>query len=234
MRAKIEKDKNYFRKGGHNLDKHFKEKNRLQEIFLGKYKKPILVHSTPLKKDFVQILKDGKLRLPLDHGRKKKCPYMEKLLGIDNCIYFSLGFPYAARYEFKYSFIFDSKILRQLKYYSKTPVWMVYKRIVDTIYEEDPEYLNILKSKNKICEEIVNNYLHRKINGKVRSSFDFWKDEYAIFNWVQNYSNKKKINKIIKNTSKEFLVKYPISSKLAEKQCIERYVPEILSKKEFL
>ena len=228
----MKKRKNHFKKDRYKFDEQVKERHRIQKIFLKKYGKPVLVHSTPLKKNFVRILKESKLKLPLDHCVEKKCPYMEKLVGVDNCLYFSLGFPYVTRYSFKYSLIFDLDMLKKLEYHSKIPVWSTYKRIVDFIYEKDPEYFKVLRSKNKICEEVVDRYLHTVFEGKTRNFIDFWRDEKTIFEWVQDYPNQKEIKKIIKDTSKEFLVKYPDSSKLAKKQCLERYIPEILSKKE--
>jgi hypothetical protein len=220
-----------FKKDNYNFDEQIKERHRIQRIFLKYYGKPVLVHSTPLKKNFLRILDDKKLILPLDHVIEKKCPYMEKVIGIDNCIYFSLGFPYAVRYKFKYSLIFDLDLLKELKYYSGIPVWSIYKRIVDFIYEENPEYLNNLKSKSKICQEVVERYLYKIQDEKTRVFFDFWRDEKNIFEWVMNYPKQKNIKKIIREVSSEYLVKYPKSIKFSKEQSLSKYNPEILSKK---
>jgi hypothetical protein len=224
--------KDHFKKDNYDFKAQIKERHRLQKILLKKYGKPILVHSTPLKKNFVQILKEGKLKLPFDLGAEKKCPYMEKAIGLDNCIYLSLGFPYATRYRFKYSLIFDLGFLKELEYYNSNPAWNTYKKIVDYIYSKSPEYFEELKKKNKVCKEIADRYLYDPNNGKVRSFIDYWRDEKNLFEWIKNYPKQRMIKKIIKETGPSCILKFPSSAKHAKEKYMTRDTLEVISRKE--
>jgi hypothetical protein len=224
--------KDHFKKDNYDFKAQIKERHKLQKILLKKYGKPILVHSTPLKKNFVQILKEGKLKLPLDLDMEKKCPYMEKAMGLDNCIYLSLGFPYATRYRFKYSLIFDLSFLKELEYYNSNPAWKTYKKIVDYIYSESPEYFEKLKEKSKICKEIANRYLYDSVNGKTRNFIDYWRDEKNLFEWIKDYPKQRMIKKIIKETGPSCILKFSSATKHAKEKYMTRDTLEVISRKE--
>ena len=48
---------------------------------------------------FKKILQEGKLKLP--KFSQKTTPHMEKLLGINKAIYYSVGFVYFTAYDWK-------------------------------------------------------------------------------------------------------------------------------------
>lgn len=224
--------KHHFKKDVLSVQEGIKLRNDILSIFVKKYKRPVLVHSTNIKKNFKSILLDGKIKLPLDHSFEKKCPHMEKLLKIDNCVYLSIGFIYPVRYDFKYSLIFSLDSLKELEYYSRPLPWGCYRAIVDYIFEKDRSYFDKLKEKSKVCNQVVDKYLNVENDGKKRVFFDFWKDEKNIYEWLASYSNQKVLIKIINKKKKEIFVKYPESISSAKELAFSEKVPEILSRKE--
>lgn len=226
--------KNHFKnkdRSEKGIDEQVKLRYWWMEKFSEKYGAPVLVHSTPVKKNFIRILNDGKLLLPKQHGNVKKTCLMEEFIGMRDSIFFSLGFVYVVSYDFKYSFIFDLSLLKELEYYENPISWEIYKRFADYIYENDQDYFEILKSKSITSEQIVNRYLFENYKIKKRVFFDFWKDEQNIFNWATNYSDKKILKNIGKNTLSDLYVKYPYSKRFAKIQAFSQTNPEILSRK---
>jgi mRNA-degrading endonuclease RelE of RelBE toxin-antitoxin system len=136
------------------------------------------------------------------------------------------------RYEYKYSFLFDLDYLKELEYYSIPIAWKVYKKIAKYIYENNPEYFDVLSSKSKIAKEIVEKYLYKERRGKVRVFFDFWRDEKNVFEWIMQYQNQKIVSTIVNNSLREFFVRYPYSVRSSKKFCLSEKIPEIISRKE--
>lgn len=100
----------HFKKQEVSIKKQMSDRKKLLTKFVSLYGGPTIVHSVHHKDVFHKILKDGKLDLPKKHKFPQKTPYMERFLGIDNCIYYSLGFVYYSSYKWKYNLLFDKKI----------------------------------------------------------------------------------------------------------------------------
>jgi hypothetical protein len=210
------------------LKEKFRLRKKLIKPFLKKYKEPVIVHATHNEKTFEKILKEGKIKLPKEHNTRKKCPYMEKLLKIDDSIYYSLGFIYSTSYNFKFNFLFRIGYLKYLKYYTGSVVYNCYKRVIDYWYNFDKEYLKKFENYNKITREVMNKYYYKEYNNKARCLFDFWKVEKILFNFIKRYQNKKKIEEIINKAKKEKFIKFPNSLKSAKKDCLIERAPEII------
>ncbi len=222
-----------FRKGEKtSIEWRFKERKRLMKPFIAKYKMPVIVHAVHDLKVFENILKGGKLKLPGQHNSPKKCPYMEKFLGIDNSVYYSLGFVYSVAYDFKYNLIFELDYLRDLTYYNESIIYRCYKAIIDYLDEYDYEYLQKLANTNKNTKRVIHKYYNKKYKGKTKMHFDFWEIEKETFDAIMNYPNKKELIKMIDERSRKFIMKYPKSVESAKKDYLKENIPEIIGRKE--
>ena len=222
-----------FKKGEKtSIEWRFKERKRLMKPFIEKYKKPVIVHAIHDLGVFEKVLKEGKLKLPDNHNSPKKCPYMEKFLGIDNSIYYSLGFVYSTAYDFKYNLIFDLNYLKDLIYYNESIIYRCYKAIIDYLDEYDYEYLQKLANTNKNTKRVMDKYYNKKYKGKIKMHFDFWEIEKETFDAIMNYPNKKELIKMIDERSRKFIMKYPKSVESAKKDYLKENIPEIIGRKE--
>jgi hypothetical protein len=222
-----------FKKGEKtSIEWRFKERKRLMKPFIVNYKKPVIVHAIHDLKVFEKILIEEKLKLPEQHNSPKKCPLMEKFLGIDNSIYYSLGFVYSTAYDFKYNLIFDLNYLRDLIYYSESIIYRCYKAVIDYLDEHDYDYLQKLANTNKNTKRVIDKYYNKKYKGKTKMHFDFWEIEKETFDAIMNYPNKKELIKMIDERSKKFILKYPKSVESAKKDYLTEKIPEIIGRKE--
>jgi hypothetical protein len=225
--------KNKFKKGDKiSIKKRFEEMRKLQEPFIEKYHRPILVHATPNNKLFKKILIEGKLRVPKINDVEIEHSYIEKMLGIYPCIFLSLGFVYASSYDFRYSFIFDLDYLENTEYYKNSISYQAYKAVIQYWDKHNPEYLEKLANKNKICRKVIDKFYNEEYQGKKRILFDFWKVEKETFELIQQYPKKRELLKIIKEIANKKYAPYPISRKVAIKDCFEDSAPEIIVKKD--
>jgi hypothetical protein len=215
-----------------SIKQRFLDRRKLLKPFIKEYGKPVLVHSIHDKNVFKKILEQGKLKLPNKHNSSKKTPFMEKILGIDNGIYFSLGFVYLTAYGWKYNMLFDLNFLKELIYYKSAVNYRCYKAIIDYWYDFDNDYLEKLANKNKKCRAVVNRYYNEEYNGKKRVIFDFWKIEKETFESIQKYKDKKKLIKIIKKNEGKLRIKYPYSNRDSMKSIDTELTPEIISLEE--
>lgn len=221
-----------FEKEVSTIPQRFRERRILLEPFIKLYGKPVLVHAIHNLKIFEKVLKDAKLKLPKNHTSIKKTPYLEKLLKINDCIYYSLGFAYLTAYGLKYNLIFDLNYLKELTYYETSLNYHCYKAIVDYWYKHDKGYLEKLANTNNRCREVVDKYYNKTYNGQKRSLFDFWKIEKIVFEHIQKYPHKQELMKIINYTGRKFLKKYPASFRDAKKAYLTKKTPEMVGKKE--
>lgn len=222
-----------FKKGDKiSIEERLNQRQNLIKPFIKKYNKPVLVHSVHDKKTFKKILKQGKLRLPKEHNGKKKTPYMERILGIDNCIYLSLGFIYASAYDFKYSLIFDLDYLKELDYYKNSISYRCYKDVIIYLDKYNPKVLEKFSKENKKTKEVMNKFYNEKYKGKTKEMFDFWKIEKETFEMIVNHPQKKKLKEIIKKRARKYLIKYPCSVRQAKKDYCGERAPEIISRRQ--
>ena len=215
-----------------SIKKRFEEMQKLQEPFIKKYSKPVLIHATPDNKLFKRILKEGKLRVPNIKDIKIEHSYIERMLGIYPCIFLSLGFAYASSYDFKYSFIFDLGYLKKTVYYRNSISYQAYKSVAQYLSKHNPEQLEKLANKNKMCRKVVDKFYNEEYQGKKRVLFDFWKIEKEAFELIEEYPKKKELLRIIKEVANKKYVPYPASRRIAMKDCFEDAVPEIIVKED--
>src|SRR3989344_8674665 len=219
-----------FKKGDRlTIKQKIREKNKLIIPFIKKYKKPILVHSTPDHYSFKRIITKGKLKVPKDNENMEHL-FIERLLGLYPSIFFSLGFVYSVSYDFKYSLIFDLDLLKQANYYKRSLGFQCYREAFRYWEKNDSKYVEILSRKNKSCREVVNKYYHNKHNGKKRTGFEFWKIEKDLIELINGYDKKRDLIKMFKRLMKELYITYTKSIKIAKKVFLEEYAPETISK----
>lgn len=222
-----------FKKGDKiSYKKRFEMRKKLMAPFLKKYHRPVIVHAVHDLRTFEKILKDKKIKLPIRHNTPKKTKYMEKLLKIDNSIFYSLGFIYASAYDFRYNFIFDLNFLKEVDYYSNSIGFKAYKKIAQYWYYNDREYLEKLANKNKTCKEVVDTFINKDYKGKKLMIFDFWRIEKEIFDLINSYSKKKELLKIAKQMKDSLYIRYPASIKDARKGVVSERAVEIIEHKD--
>lgn len=220
-----------FKNEKNSIKKRFIERKKLLKPFLKLYKNPVLVHAVNEKNIFKKILTEGKIKLPKEHHFPKKTPFMERLLKIDNGIYYSLGFVYLTAYDWRYNFIFDINYLRELVYFESSINYKCYKAIVNYWYKYDPAYLEKLANTNKQCREVVDKYYNVKYHGKKRKLFDFWKIEKHVFEFINKYPNKKELDNLIRKIEKKTAKRFPYSLRDARKSYLTEKIAEIVGLK---
>lgn len=224
--------KKHFKNQVKSIERQFNERRKLLRPFIKKYGKPVIVHSVQDVRIFKKILKDGKLKLPSKHNSPKKTPHMEKFLGIDNCIYYSLGFVYFSAYKWRYNLIFELDYLKNAIYYKNSLSFKIYRKIVDYWYENDRNYLEKLANVNSKTRDVINRYYYEEYEGKVRRILEFWKIEKELYNAIFEYPDKKRLIKIIKKTAKQCFIGYPLSKRHVKRILNLNKAPEIIGKKE--
>ncbi|MEK6915879.1 MAG: hypothetical protein AABW89_05045 [Nanoarchaeota archaeon] len=223
---------NPFKNQEPSVEKQMNERKKLMASFVNVHGSPIIVHAIHDKKVFHKVLTDGKLKLPNVHQSLRKAPYIEKLLRLDNCIYYSLGFVYFSSYYWKYNLIFDIKFLKELEYYNNSVNFQAVRNIVDYWYLKDREYLERLANTNEITRATINKYYNKDYKGEVRKFLEYWKIEKELFEFIENYSNEKVLFKIIRRVLKKHFLKYPGSEEDALGCYLQDKAPEIVGRKE--
>lgn len=221
----------HFKKQENSIKKQMSVRKKLLKSFVKLYGDPTIVHSVHHKNVFHKILSDGKLDLPKKHGSPQKTPYMEKFLGIDNCIYYSLGFVYYSSYKWKYNLLFDMNFLKKLKYYNNSVNFQAAREVVNYWYEKDRLYFEKLRNANKNTRKVIDRYLNEPYNGKKRRILEFWKIEKEIFESIDSYKHKNKLVKIIKRVEKRHSLRYPKSKKDAFDCYLQERAPEMVGRK---
>ncbi len=221
-----------FKKEIGSIEQRFIERRRLLMPFIRRYGNPVLVHAIDKKAVFKKIIEGGKLKLPKTHSSPKKTPLMERMLNIDNGIYYSMGFVYFTSYGWNYNLIFDINYLQDLVYYSNSAIYQCYRAVIDYWYDKDRQYLEKLANINKQTREVVDKYYNVEFNGEKRTLFDFWKIEKYVFGFINKYPNHKKIKNIIGKVEKKFIKNFPSSLRDAKKAYLTFRTPEIIGLKE--
>ena len=221
-----------FKKQEPSIKKQMRQRKKLLSSFVTLYRNPVIVHAIHDKKVFHQILKESILKLPNDHTSPQKTPYMEKFLGINNCIYYSLGFVYFSSYKWKYNLLFDIKYLKDLEYYNNSINFQAARAVVDYWYENDSFYLKKFANANGITRQVMDRYLNEFYNGKKRTILEFWKIEKELFEHINAYHHKKKLLVLIKGIRKKHLLRYPFSKQDALACYMKEKAPEMIGKRE--
>src|SRR3989344_2794200 len=181
----------HFKKQEQSIKRQMKQRKELLTSFVKIHGNPVIVHAIHDKSVFHKILKQGKLKLPKAHDSSQKTPYMERFLGIDNCIYYSLGFVYFSSYRWKYNLIFDIKFLKNLVYYNNSINFQAARAIVNYWYEHDKNYLEKLANCNATTRAVIDRYYFEEYNGKIRTILEFWKIEKELFEFISKYKHEK-------------------------------------------
>jgi hypothetical protein len=208
------------------------ERVAIMKPLIKKYGHPMIVHAIENPISFQKIIKEGRLRLPNDHGVRKKSPLMEKFLGVDNSIFLSVGFDYWAHYNFKFNLIFDWEILKESDYYKRPLPLKCYTDIAIWLYKNDIDSLQRLKNKNKTCKEVVNKFIWSLHSDSFKTFFEFWKIEEDVYDLILKHPKKKELFMIAKKRKGKLLRKYPYSKVLAKKAWKTYHFPEIIHAEE--
>ena len=218
-----------FRNETPDIPERFSRRRDLLLPFIERYKVPVLVHAIDSEDVFRTIIKEEGLLLPKDHASEKKTPYMEKLLGIDNGIYLSLGFVFLTSYGWRFNLIFDLSALKDCIYYGEPIIYRCYKAIIDHWDEHDQAHLDELTHKDPTCKEVIDSYLAQKRAVGEDAQFAFWKIEKELFDHMNSYSKKIEMVNIIRKTEQEHRLTYPSSYEDAQRAWEEQRTPEIIS-----
>lgn len=222
----------HFKKQEHSIKRQIEQRKQLLSTFVKIHGAPTIVHAVHDKAVFHKIIKEGKLKLPSEHGSPQKTPYIERFLGIDNCIYYSLGFVYFSSYKWKYNLLFDIRFLKDLTYYNNSLNFQAARAIVRYWHDHDYSYLERLANTNSTTRAVMDRYYHEEYNGKVRTVLEYWKIEKELFEFINNYHDKEELLKIIHSIEKKHLLNYPSSKKDALACYLEEKAPEMVGKKE--
>jgi len=106
------------------------------------------------------------------------------------------------------------------------------RAVVNYWYENDREYLERFANANDVTRATVDRYYNEEYNGKVRTIFEYWKVEKELFEFIDNYSNKNELFKIIRSVLKKHLLKYPESEKDALDCYLQDKAPEMVGRKD--
>jgi len=215
-----------------DYEESVKERIKLINIFYKKYGNPVLVHAVDKKQVFKRILSQGIIMIPSNHKTKKRTLLSEKIIGTDDCIYLSLGFVYATAYDFKYNFLFDLELLKEMEYYWLSVNFQCFKAVVKYWEKYDKDYLEALGNKNKKCRDILDYYYFRESKNRARRLFKYWEIEEDFLDLIMNYKHKNKLMKIIRETKKKYELNYPRSERHALRKFNTDDTPEILSFKD--
>ncbi|MFT4261584.1 MAG: hypothetical protein ACMXX9_04095 [Candidatus Woesearchaeota archaeon] len=208
----------------------YEKRNKVLQPFINLYKKLVISHSTPNKKDFISILNQAKIILPTNKTDKKSS-YMEKLLGMDKAIFYAIGFPYVLSYNWKYSLVFDIEYIKKCEYYKKSVGYQAYKNIFNYWYKKD-DTIKKIASKNKRCEEVIDEYLNKELFGEKRKILRFWEIEKEIYEEILYHPKKDYLIFLAKKAKKELLLESAKAITDAPKIIEDFRVPEIISFKE--
>lgn len=222
----------HFEKQEQSIKKQMQQRKKLLNSFIKAYGGPVIVHAIHDKRVFYKILKEGKIKLPTKHNSPRKTVYMERILGLDNCIFYSLGFVYFISFKWKYNLLFDIKLLKELVYYNKSINFQAAKAVVNWWYDNDLQYLEKLANKNKINRTVIDRYYNEEYGGKKRTILEFWKIEKELFEHINKYKRKKELFALIKSIDKKHLLKYPDSEKDALVCYLQEKAPEMIGKKD--
>jgi hypothetical protein len=165
-----------------------------------KFPKKVITHAVSKEKIFLKILKEGKIKLPSENkNMRKMTPYMERILGMDDCVYLGLGFVYnSSHHNWSYAFIFDKKILldKNVKTYSAFLISNAWLRSLRKIREEDINYLLKIRNKNKITKREIDifiktgrcNWFH--IEKELRPLFDSYVHKKEHIDYIKDFQRR--------------------------------------------
>lgn len=219
-----------FRKYRSNITQQIERRWKLLKPIIQEYHAPVIVHAIKETNTFQKILKEGVIKIPSHHNSPKKTPYLETFLGIDNGIYYSLGFVYACAYHWKYSLMFDSKYIKEVEYYDGSVNFQIGKQVINWWYEHDKAYLKKLENKNATTKKVFKRWYTEEYKGKVREIIEIWKIEKEIYEHIKQYKQKRKVLKLIQKIGKEKKLTYPASRNHAQEAWKGEKAPEMVRK----
>jgi hypothetical protein len=155
----------------------------------------VITHAVRKKSNFISILKSKKIKLPSQiKGVKKNSPFMEKVLGIDDCIYFANGFLYSGskRQNWPYALIFKKEMLREknMTTFNAFIISQAWMRFLRLLKKEDLDYLYKIRNMNERTKAEINTFI-------LKDGCSWWKIEKELGNAFLNYSKKEKYLKYL-------------------------------------
>lgn len=207
-----------FSKEKYDLEQRFVERKRLLVPFIKRYKHPVLVHGIYNKTNFKKILQAGCLKIPKNHTISKDV-YMEHILGIDNSIFYSVGFVYFTAYGWKYNLIFDIGYLNECTYYENPVNYGCYKAVIDYWIKNDKKFLSKLEE-NTLFKDLMIKYRSTDV-------FEYWKIEQYTFENILKYSKHKTLMLLIKKTASKYYKNHEKSIADVKKYYLTK-VPEVI------
>jgi hypothetical protein len=128
---------------------------------------------------------------------------MEKVLGIENCIYLGHGFIYnSTPHEWPFSFIFNKNILleKEVNTYSAYLISSAWLKFLKRLKQEDPKVLLSIRNKNKKTKYEIDRLFET-------DRCNWYLIEKEISELFENYKNKKEHQNYIKKFQESTLVK---------------------------
>jgi len=173
------------------------EENKKLRLLNRNFGSPCLVHATK-EIAFSTILAHREIRRKEDRPEHTadKSGMVDKLLGIDNVAWISVGFCYNRGLDHPFGFIFDPHIInKEFTIFRNQLVLLCFKDVMKFWKNCEPEILDFLRSRsqkmNANVEEFINTEKEFEIDGKPRGIIRFW-DDFEAFNIALSRSKYKK------------------------------------------
>ena len=205
-------------------------KTKLLKPLWDRFNGPVIVHAVHDKDVFKKILAEGVIKTPSEDVDKKS-HYMEKMMGLDKGIFFSVGFVYNVSYHWKYSLIFRKEILKEKIYFKNSVGYQSYKRIFE-YWDANDHTLKEIERINDSCKEVVHRYYNEEYNGETKKIVMFWKIENILYEKIMNHPKKEELFNIIETVKQEIQLNYEDAVKDADTLLYDDRVPEIISFKD--
>lgn len=206
-----------------SIEERFKERHRLAQLTIEELGESAIVHSVKDPAIFTAILTDGCLKLPHKNTLDKKTTLMEKMLGLDNCIYLSAGYVYATSFNWKYNLLFSVDIIKEMTYYAHSINYQAYVKIINYWTTKDKPYIKKLLEHNNQCRTIIKEHVEQN------KPLAFWKIEETLDTFIKDYPYQEQIQKIFSELKSTLLKKTTEAKKDAKTIHQEERSPEIIS-----
>ncbi len=172
-------------------------------ILANKFSEKVITHAVFNKKTFFKIVNDFKIKIPSENKQIKGGKYLESFFGIKDCVYFSAGWEYNSTYHhWPFAFIFKTDILKEknletFKTFIISQAWM---NVLRYWRDYDLDYLKSLSEYSQSAKKQVKIFFKNDA-----CSYWLFENELSIF--LDNYKEKKKIFKILKNFKESNVIK---------------------------
>lgn len=191
--------------------------------------KPCLVHATN-KVAFLKALSCKKLMTSKGAESGQLLGKMESVVGLHDCVWFSVGFNYNScpRYKINFGFIFSPKVLDKDFMIFKVHIMdIIHKEIIRYWQRNSPEFLAGFLSKNKKVNRMISAFLDNEKKGDVTVEFPWWEIKEESYQMYCNYKNKRELRDYLKK-----IVNHNQVKKFREKFVNDTYLNSLISQGE--